>query len=78
MIWALDAKNVVDEVKKKEDPSRWSTYHSVFTIRNKFLKADWSLNWKGKEANFVADITAKLVLSTNCVLIFYLCWLIMF
>ena len=44
IVLELDAKKVVDEVKKKEDPSRWGTYHSVFIIKKIFLKADWSLN----------------------------------
>lgn len=66
----LDAKKVVEKVKKKKDPSRWNTFHNVSTIRKRFLKTDWSLNCKGREANLVDDRTAKFDLIKNCLLVF--------
>ncbi|KAF3451599.1 hypothetical protein FNV43_RR07694 [Rhamnella rubrinervis] len=62
IIWVTDAKEVANTVLEASAPANWNSWYEIQSLKERFLREDWILEWNNREANCVADLGAKYTL----------------
>ncbi|KAF3449307.1 hypothetical protein FNV43_RR10035 [Rhamnella rubrinervis] len=58
--WETDSKEVEKAGRSEKEPTCWYAFHSICNICRYFVDPGWSLNWKSRRSNAVADAVAKM------------------
>lgn len=56
---------VVEEVNANGIPKGWLTSESIYNTRMAFINNNWNLVWNKRSSNRLADVLAKMNLSTG-------------
>ena len=56
---------MMKEVLADKDPTRWSSFYNILTIRKRFMSFGWSLLGKSSKSNKVVDLSVEFILA-NC------------